>query len=428
MAGAPRYNSRSRVTSRRVQAIFTPSHERIARLFCIAMLGMHLFFLWNVRTRIARGDPDFTAFYAAATLVRSGYAVDIYNPSAQFSAQAGFTDDSELRRGPLRYIHPPFEALLFVPFTFFPYRAAFILWDLANVGMLVAVAVSLRATLLPGSGIHIWDLLLGLSAFFPIFANFFQGQDAILLLLVVVLAFRAMKLRADFSAGCWMALGLFRFQLVIPLALVLAFWGRRRIALGFISVTAALVLVSGLMVGWGNLVRYPAYLSLWASAPGSGRTPRSLLPSLLGLLSGWPRLDHVHWLVAIVLIVSAWLVIVVARMKNLAQKPRFFDFCFACAILASVLVGYNTSTYDLALLVLPLAVMLGEGLIERERARLLLPIVPLLISPFWFLIGMYWLNFNVIAIFLLWWLFALRHELLRRNGAALSLQPGLPLA
>lgn len=392
------------------------------------MLGMHLFFLWNVRTRIARGDPDFTAFYAAATLVRSGHAVDIYNPSEQFSAQTRFTDDSDLRRGPLRYIHPPFEALLFVPFTFFPYRAAFILWDLANVGMLVAIAVSLRATLLPGSGIHIWDLLLGLLAFFPIFANFFQGQDAILLLLVVTLAFRAMKLRADFSAGCWMALGLFRFQLVIPLVLVLALWGRRRIALGFISVTALLVLVSAVMVGWENLMRYPGYLWLWASVPGSGRTPRSLLPSLLGLITGWPRLDHIHWLVAIVLIVSAWLVIVVAGMKNRAQEPRFFDFCFACAILASVLVGYNTSTYDLALLVLPLAVMLREGLTGLVRVRLLLPIVPLLISPFWFLIGMYWKNFNVIAIFLLWWLFALRHELLRRTGTASALQPGLPLA
>jgi len=411
-----------------VQAIFTPYHKRIARLFCIAMLGMHLFFLWNVRTRIARGDPDFTAFYAAATLVRSGHAVDIYNPSEQFSAQTRFTDDSDLRRGPLRYIHPPFEALLFVPFTFFPYRAAFILWDLANVGMLVAIAVSLRATLLPGSGIHIWDLLLGLLAFFPIFANFFQGQDAILLLLVVALAFRAMKLRADFSAGCWMALGLFRFQLVIPLVLVLALWGRRRIALGFISVTAVLVLVSAVTVGWKNLMRYPGYLWLWASVPGSGRTPRSLLPSLLGLITGWPRLDHIHWLVAIVLLVSAWLVIVVAGMKNRAQEPRFFDFCFACAILASVLVGYNTSTYDLALLVLPLAVILREGLTGLVRARLLLPIVPLLISPFWFLIGMYWQSFNVIAVFLLWWLFALRHELLRRNGTASALQPGLPLA
>ena len=411
-----------------MQAIFTPSHKRIARLFCIAILGLHLFFLWSVRSRIARGDPDFTAFYAAATLVRSGHAVDIYNPSAQFRAQAQFTDDSELRRGPLRYIHPPFEALLFVPFTFFSYRAAFILWDLANLGILVAVAVSLRGSLLPDSGIGIWDLLLGFLAFFPIFANFFQGQDAILLLLFIAMGFRAIKLRADFLAGCWMALGLFRFQLVIPLVLVLALWGRRRIALGFISVTAVLVLISAVMVGWGNLLRYPGYLWLWASVPGSGRTPPSLLPSLLGLVTGWPRLDHHQWLVVIVLMLSAGLVILVARMKNLAREPRFFDLCFACAILMAVLVGYNTSTYDLALLVLPLAVMLREELTGRMPMRLLLPVIPLLVSPVWFLIGMYWLNFNLIAIFLLLWFFALRNELLRRRGTAALAQATVPFA
>ena len=391
------------------------------------MLGLHLFFLWNVRTRIARGDPDFTAFYAAATLVRSGHAVDLYNPSAQFREQAQFTHDSELRRGPLRYIHPPFEALLFVPFAFFPYGTAFVLWDLANLGMLVAVAILLRGTLLPDSGFHLWDLLLGLLAFFPIFANFFQGQDAILLLLVVALAFRAMKLQADFLAGSWMALGLFRFQLVIPLVLVLALWGRRRIALGFVSMAAVLLLVSAAMVGWGSMLRYPAYLWLWASVPGSGRTPPSLFTSLLGLVTGWPRLDRIHWLVALVLIVSAALVTLVARLKNLAQEARFFDLCFTCAVLASVLVGYNTSTYDLALLVVPLAVMLREEITGPMPAGLLLPILPLLISPFWFLIGMHWQNFNVIAMLLLWWLFATRHELLRRNGTARAVQPGLPL-
>ncbi len=377
---------------------------------------------------MARGDPDFTAFYAAATLVRSGQAADIYNSSAQFRVQARFTADPELRRGPLRYIHPPFEALLFVPFALFPYHAAFVLWDLANLGMLVAAATVLRATLFPDSGIHIWDLLLGLLAFFPIFANFFQGQDAILLLLLVALAFRAIKLRADFLAGYWMALGLFRFQLVIPLVLVLVLWGRRRIALGFFCVTAGLILVSAAMVGWGTMLRYPGYLWLWASDGGLGRTPPSLLPNLLGIITGWQRLDRIHWLVPVVLILSGGLVILVARMKNLAREPSFFDSCFGCAILAALLVGYNTSTYDLALLALPLAVILREELTGRMPAHLLPPIVPLLISPLWFLIGMYWLNFNLIAIFLLWWLFAMRYEVLRRRGAAPVPQATSPLA
>lgn len=359
-------------------------------------------------------------------LVRSGQAADIYNPAVQFRAQARFTGDSELRRGPLLYIHPPFEALLFVPFSLFPYGVAFVLWDVANLGMLVAVAAIVRAVLLHDSGIHLWDLLLGFFALFPVFANFFQGQDAILLLLLVALAFRAMNRQADSLAGCWMALGLFRFQLVIPLVLILLLWGRRRIAAGFVSAGAALLLVSAAMVGWGTILHYPGYLWRWASIPGFGRTPPSLLPNLLGLITGWPRLDRTRWLIIIVVILSTALLMLVARMKRFALRPESFDLCFACAVLASVLVGFNTSTYDLALLVLPLAVMLRLQLTGNMPASLLLPIVPLLISPLWFIIGMYWLNFNLIAVFLLWWLFAM-HNLLRTLAGTPALGRDSPI-
>jgi hypothetical protein len=72
--------------------------------------------------------------------------------------------------------------------------------------------------------------------------------------------------------------------------------------------------------------------------------------------------------------------------------------------------------------------MLREELTGPIPRGLLLPIVPLLISPFWFLLGMYWQNFNLIAIFLLWWLIALRTELLRRRGTAPVPQNAVPLA
>ena len=392
------------------------------------MLAMHLLFLWSVRGRIARGDPDFTAFYTAGTLLRSGQGSLIYDPAAQFTAQSRFAGDSDIRRGPLRYIHPPWEAILFIPFTLLSYPVAFALWDLANLGMLVAAAGILRAALLSDWRIRTWELLAALLAFFPVFANFFQGQDAILLLLLVALAFRSIHLRADFVAGCWLALGLFRFQLVIPFVLVLVVWRGRRLASGFGVASAVLVLISAALVGWGTMLQYPGYLWLWTSVPGFGRTPPSLLPNLFGLVTGWPRLDRVHWLPVLVLIASAGLLVLIARMKNLAQQSDSFNLCVACAILASVLVGYNTSTYDLALLAIPLAIMLRYQLDGRMRRTLLLPIVPLLISPLWFLIGMYWHNFNLVAIFLVWWLFAIRSELIRRRANPVASGVMSPLA
>lgn len=386
------------------------------------MLAMHLVFLWNMRDRIRRGDPDFTASYTAGTLLRSGEGAQIYDPDAQFRAQQQFTEDAELRRGPLRYIHPPFEALVFVPFALLPYRAAFILWDVVNLAILVGVALVLRATALSHTGIRAFDVFLGLLAFFPVFANFFQGQDAILLLLVVLLAFRALNANADFLAGCWLALGLFRFQLVVPLVLVLALWGRRRIVLGFAATGGALTLLSAAVVGWHTLLGYPRYLWLWTSVFGFGRTPPSLLPSLLGLATGWKGLDRMPWLLQpLVLIVSAGLVILIVRMKNLASQPGLFTLCFACAIFVALLVGYNTSTYDLSLVAVPVAVVLGasaETFDTRRQRFLLAPMIPLLISPLWFAIGIYWRHFNLIAILLLGWLFCVRNELARTEQSA----------
>ena len=391
-------------------AISTKSYRRIARVLCLAMVALHAFYLWQVRREIARGDPDFTTFYTAGHMLRSGQGSQIYDPVAQSQSQLSWIGNSEIRRGPLLYIHPPFEAPLFVLFSLLPYRTAFVVWDFINLVLVLAISAILRRTLLAGTNVRTWEIALGLLAFFPIFVNFFQGQDAILLLLFVVLAVRAMQKHEEFAAGCWLGAGLIRFHLVIPLVFILALWGRRRILAGFAAVSTALLLISFATVGFRATMDYPCYLWRWVSVPGLGRTPSPLLPSLAGLVSGWPGVDRVQWLLrAAVLAASVGLLLMVARLKR-AAFSKSFDLSFGCAILVSVLVGYNTSTYDLALLVLPMAAVANFFTREwrgRTPVGLLLPVAPLLVSPFWFVLGMYWQKFNLIAILLLWWLFAI---------------------
>ena len=374
------------------------------------MVALHAFYMWQVRREIARGDPDFTTFYTAGHMLRSGQGSEIYDPAAQSQSQLAWIGKSEIRRGPLLYIHPPFEAPLFVPFSLFEYRTAFVLWDFFNLVLVLASAAILRRTLLTGTRVRTWEIALGLLAFFPIFMNFFQGQDAILLLLFVVLALRAIQKGENFTAGCWLGAGLIRFHLVIPLVLILALWGRRRIAIGFAAVGTALLLLSFATVGVRATMDYPGYLWRWVSVHGLGRTPSPLLPSLAGLVDGWPGLDHLQWLLrAVVVFASTGLLLMVARLKH-AAFSKSFDLSFGCAILVSVLVGYNTSTYDLALLVLPISAVANFSIREwrgRTAVALLLPVAPLLVSPFWFMLGMYWQKFNLIAIFLIWWLFAI---------------------
>ncbi len=57
--------------------------------------------------------------------------------------------------------------------------------------------------------------------FVPALLCLVQGQDSLLLLLLVVLAFTALRRGRAFAAGCWLGLGLFKFQLVLPIVVVL---------------------------------------------------------------------------------------------------------------------------------------------------------------------------------------------------------------
>jgi hypothetical protein len=88
------------------------------RVFVIAIVGTHAFFLWSVRERIVRADPDFTSFYGAGKILRDGHGADLYDLGTQHKAQDEFSSNADIRKGPLPYIHPPYEALLFVPLTF----------------------------------------------------------------------------------------------------------------------------------------------------------------------------------------------------------------------------------------------------------------------------------------------------------------------
>jgi hypothetical protein len=397
--------------------------------FVAAMIAIHVFFLWRVRDRIARGDPDFTVFYTAAKMLREGQAAQLYDSRAQLAVQAEFARNSDIRRGPLPYIHPPFEALFFLPLTLLPYSLAFAAWNVTNLAMLLGVAMLLKKSLLSLQGTPVWQMVLLCLAFFPVFANFHQGQDAILLLLVVALSFRALDRDADFLAGCWLGFGLFKYHLILPLAVILVLWRGRKFVFGFASVSSAVLLISLAIVGWKGALQYPIYAWHVVSQPAFGGIPPGQLPNLFGLLAGWPLAQKIGLAMQIVVAaVSVALLTMVAGLRKHAQHGVMFRLCFASAIIAALLVGYSTNSYDLSLLVVPVAVITNRRLENpAEGTALLLPALPLLVSPLWFFLWMRWQRINVMALFLLWWLFVMMAEVHRLNRAGEEPFPKSPL-
>jgi len=68
-----------------------------------------------------------------------GLGADLYNLAAQWKVQREFASEVKIRQGPLPYIRPPFEALLFSVFARWPYVTALLLWTTLKLALLATI-------------------------------------------------------------------------------------------------------------------------------------------------------------------------------------------------------------------------------------------------------------------------------------------------
>ncbi|MBZ5680957.1 MAG: DUF2029 domain-containing protein [Acidobacteriia bacterium] len=360
------------------------AHLRLAGLLYLSsVLVIHAAVLWNVRTLIGKGYPDFTIYYTAGTIVRQGMGHSLYDDAVQFKVQRGFAPDVATRLGALPFNHPPFEALFFVPLTCFSYRTAYWLWALANLAMLAGLPSLLRpyVPLLGRFPAPLWTLVsLGL---FPIFFALLQGQDAILLLFLYGLVFVSLKKERPVSAGVWLACGLFKFHLVLPFLFLLLVRGKKRSLYGFLAVAAILGVVSVAAVGVQQMLSYPRYVLGLEETMARGAIMPSDMPNLRGILyvmaSGLRYFDIFVVAISVVLFaLAAWI--------SHSSDENADDLSFSLAVLATVLVSYHGLGYDLCVLTLPALLLVGWLLREGKsgkwtRAALIAGLTILLFSP-----------------------------------------------
>src|SRR5206468_5974823 len=151
--------------------------------------------------------------------------------------------------------HRAFKELFYLTFAKVTSQRAYVLWSLLNLVLLIAIARSLWHYAFTGVG---WQALLALFLVFaPVLLNLLQGQDSVLLLFFVAMSFVALTRGNEFLAGCLLGCGLFKFHLILPLALILAVNRTKRFLLGFLLLAVVLILISLAICGPGFLLAYP---------------------------------------------------------------------------------------------------------------------------------------------------------------------------
>jgi hypothetical protein len=338
-------------------------------VFLSASALLNVIAFWSAKNESLLGYADFSSFYAGAKMVREGLGTSLYNFDSQKEFQQNLFPNAPSRPSPLPFIHPAYETLFFIPVTYLSYPKAYILWTLINVSILLILSFlflnhfhRLRANFRLVS-------ILCFFSFFPILIAVLQGQDSILLLLLVTLAFINLKANRDHRAGLFLALALFKFQIILPLMLVFFVKRRWKAIFSFAAVSVILILLSLQITGWRGLTEYPGLLFEQNQAAASELsqlrhvTFPSTMPNLRGFLYTIFANTTAESLVIVgVIFCSLIVVVVLISIWNRYCEPEeeTFNLKFSLSVIAGLLISYHLQVHDLSLLLLPILVALNH--------------------------------------------------------------------
>jgi hypothetical protein len=392
--------------------------KKLALVYLLGMLLIHGLAFSNARDQLRQGYPDFTSLYGAGRSMVQGHGKQLYEAGEQWRSQQEFAKRVRRRGEPLPFLRLPWEALLFSLFSWLPYFKAYLLWTMINIVAATSVPLLLRRELSEFQPFPRWLLALLPLAATPVYLALLQGQDSGLLLLIYCLAYRQLRRDGDWGAGCWLALGLMKPQLVLPFVAIYWLRGKRRFVAGFAAASAILLLVSAAVSGWSELIRFPAYVWSLEQHANRGIVLAHDSPNLRGLVE-----SCVHSFLspsatlAVVGLLSAAAVALTAASKPPADGLRAKDLMFSQAVAASFLVSYHAFAYDLSLMVLP-AFVLANLVIEDSRSRgehsavrLLAPVAALLFGPIFVLLFPDHHCMELLALVLLFWIWQLSREI-----------------
>jgi hypothetical protein len=315
-----------------------------------------------------QGHCDFRDLYTAGYMVHAGDRGELYDYGIEHGFQNHLVSQEKIA---VPFDHLAYEALLFVPYSYLPYRSAYFLFLATNV---VLLAFAMRFMVPWTRNLRSLFPWLPAALFFtylPVAAAFMQGQDSIILLLffcgVLVLLSRSKM----FAAGLLLGLGFFKFQIVLPIAVLFLLWRRWRFGAGFVVSSAIALALSWWLVGSLQMKVYAVSLlsmSVRETAADQAKfnVNPSVMPNLRGVISGTVgNLLPQFWTQILIGGASLGMLVWIARKgirRNLAEQ-------FSLAVTAGAVLSYHLNVHDLSILLIPLPLILDRYLAPDRFGR-----------------------------------------------------------
>ena len=313
-------------------------------------LIFHFAILWASRYRIAEGYGDFIIFYTGAQIISHGKSKDLFKVETQNAYQARF--EVPQLDWPLPFNHAPYELLIFLPLAHLSYPVAHAIWSGVNLVLLAMMLYWLLQYVQPSHSVFIAAAVL---AWFPTMETFRLGQDSILSTALLLGVFSSLKRKRDRLAGLFLACGLYKPQLVLPLAGCLLMARRWSGLLVFSTTGIALFVISIWMVGWEGMFDFLSILRSmrkysYVIYPANMPNIRGLLYDLL--YDG--EMESLSFILTVIISGAAYLLCMYVWRDGFDAADLIFDLKFSLTLLATVLISYHLYSHDL----LPVAVAL----------------------------------------------------------------------
>jgi hypothetical protein len=213
-------------------------------------------------------QQDFAAYWIAGNARRLG--LDPYLNQVGSAAAPSLWDGVAIF-GHSRFLYPPLVAELFRPLSALPYRLAKALFTGATLAAWLGAGMLQR-----GRRQRLWFFTTS-ALFFPLYRHLERGQIDLLLLLLLVIAWRTRA--RPLLAGTALALGAAFKPALFGLLPVLWASGRGRAALGALGATAAVVTLTLAVCRPARLREYLVSVLPRAALYGEGGTDQMLLPA-----------------------------------------------------------------------------------------------------------------------------------------------------
>jgi hypothetical protein len=330
------------------------------------LLGIQISGWIGILPAITHRHSDFRQLYTAAYMIRSGHRHEIYDYAKQKAFQDTLASPEQIA---LPFLRPAYQALLFVPLSYLPYPRAFLTFLAVNVALLAISYRLLRPYLDNLADVFPWLPVAMFVTFLPVAAAFMQGQDSVELLALITAAAVSLGRRRDLTAGLLLGLGLFKFQIVIPIAVLFLLWRRWRFSLGFCISTMATAGLSLWVAGVPQLETFARSLISISSTQGPlPLSYRSYAPSMANLHGLIFSLANayipVFWVQAMTVTLS--LMVLLWVWTEVPKETDGIDL-LSIATAAGVFLSYYLFMHDMSVLLVPIVLSLNHFIVAESN-------------------------------------------------------------